>query len=602
MVVELKLSDLKKEFPHKYSQMTPNQERSFEIITKNLCPTLELPTGTGKTDIGVTWLKALQKKLGNGLYFYIVPNKTLVDQVKRMYQDDPCVKIMYGRNEYQCLYYTDENVTAEEAPCSMLDCGHRVSASGEVQDKDTCPCPYLQAKHEARKGGIIVATMSFYACVRKFGRWEEPKALVIDEVHKLANVIRKTFSYEITCYHLTRAIMLLQDIIPREANKLARFAAKMVQIIREKPTNEQVLLEYPEIEELMKLLEEVDDDAIKAAAKGLARETRSCRQGQSEQAKEQREVLKRLESLTRNLKRYYKSLIYSLPAFRKEAKPLNYIYGVGKKKKNSNERSKYRLFVKSYYVVPTLTGRHGILPELTLSYSATIGDPDILKFKTGIDKPFFSLPSDFPVENAKIFLPTDTPNLAVKERNKREPAAVLRKIAKACRRLADSGKRSLVIVVSNAEKEKFLKLCEEEKVLVVSYGNGVKPREAAERFKRGEGEVLVGTIANYGEGVDLPKGIAPVIFFLRPGYPNPKDPTAIFEERRFRGMRWRLWNWRVMMELLQVRGRNIRSAHDIGTTILISQQFRRFVVGALPEWLREAYKGDLKFKECLELV
>lgn len=594
MAVELKFSDLKKEFPwHKYSQMTPNQKRSFEIISQNLCPTLELPTGTGKTDIGITWLKALQKKLGAGFYFYIVPNKTLVDQVKRMYQDDTDVKIMYGRNEYQCLYYTDEYVSAEDAPCSMLDCKHRVCAMGEVQEKGATSCPYLRARYNAQQGGIIVSTMAFYVCAVWFGKWDKPNALVIDEVHKLASETRKTLSYEITCYHLARAIMALGDVVPEETDKLARFAAKMAQIIKEKPSNEQSLLEYPEIEELLDLLENIDDSVIGAEAKKLAKKAKD---------KEQREILKRLESLTRNLKRYYKSLKYSLPEFRKDAKPLNFIYGVGRRKNNGDERCKYRLFVKSYHVVPILNGRYGILPELTLSYSATIGEPDILKFKTGIDKPFFSLPSDFPVENAKIFLPTDTPNLAVKERNKREPAAILRKIAKACRRLADKGKRSLVVVVSNAEKEKFLKLCVEEKVAVISYGNGIKPREAAERFKQGEGEVLVGTVANYGEGVDLPKGIAPIIFFLRPGYPNPKDPTAIFEERRFRGMRWRLWNWRVMMELMQVRGRNIRSAHDVGVTILVSQQFRRFVVGALPEWLRGAYKGDLKLEEVINKV
>lgn len=590
MVLELKFSDFKKEFPwHKYFQMTPNQERSFEIISQNLCPTLELPTGTGKTDIGITWLKTLQKKLGAGFYFYIVPNKTLVDQVKRMYQDDSDVKIMYGRNEYQCLYYTDEYVNAEDAPCSMLDCRHRINMDGEVQEKDALHCPYLQAKYEAKQGGIIVSTMAFYVCVMWFGKWDKPNALVIDEVHKLASETRRTLSYEITCYHLTRAIMALEGVIPEETEKLAKFAANMAQIIKEKPANEQSLLEYPEIEELLDLLENIDDVAISAEAKKLAKKAKD---------KEQREILKKLESLTRNLKRYYKSLKYSLPGFRKDAMPLNYIYGVGKKN-NGDERCKYRLFVKSYHVVPILIGRYGILPELTLSYSATIGEPDILKFKTGIDKPFFSLPSNFPVENAKIFLPTDTPNLAVKERNKREPSAVLRKIAKACRKFADKGKRSLVVMVSNAEKEKFLKLCVEEGVAAVSYGNGIKPREAVERFKNGEGEVLVGTTANYGEGIDLPKGTAPVIFFLRPGYPNPKNPTAIFEERRFRGMRWKLWNWRVMMELLQVRGRNIRSAHDIGVTILISQQFRRFVVGALPEWLRGVYEGDLKWEECL---
>ena len=123
--------------------------------------------------------------------------------------------------------------------------------------------------------------------------------------------------------------------------------------------------------------------------------------------------------------------------------------------------------------------------------------------------------------------------------------------------------------------------------------------EWAKRFGAGEGDCLVGTTANYGEGVDLPKQIAPVIFCLRPGYPNPFDPQTGFEERRFGKRRWQLWNWRVMIELLQVRGRNIRSETDLGVTFLISQQFRRFAFGSLPEWLKLAYRGEWTFEECI---
>jgi Rad3-related DNA helicase len=92
--------------------------------------------------------------------------------------------------------------------------------------------------------------------------------------------------------------------------------------------------------------------------------------------------------------------------------------------------------------------------------------------------------------------------------------------------------------------------------------------------------------------------MAPVIFFLRPGYPSPKDPEVQFEERRFGGAVWRVRNWRVMIEALQVRGRNIRSATDRGSTIFISQHFRKFLYASLPEWLKDAYRGDVTFEEA----
>src|SRR5262249_10337973 len=133
---------------------------------------------------------------------------------------------------------------------------------------------------------------------------------------------------------------------------------------------------------------------------------------------------------------------------------------------------------------------------------------------------------------------------------------------------------------------------------LITYGDGVAPREVAARFKDGEGAVLLGTVTNYGEGLDLPDGMAPVTFFLRPSYPSPRDPLAQFEERRYGGKRWQVWSWRVMIEALQVRGRNIRSADDRGVTIFISQQFRRFLYASLPSWLRSSYRSELTLDDC----
>ena len=141
---------------------------------------------------------------------------------------------------------------------------------------------------------------------------------------------------------------------------------------------------------------------------------------------------------------------------------------------------------------------------------------------------------------------------------------------------------------------------EEEGVKAVSYGNGVTAREAALRFKDGEGDCLVGTAGNFGEGVDLPRQIAPVIFGFRPAYPPPDDPRTQFEERRYGNNRWAIWNWRVMLSVLQWRGRNIRSEDDLGVTIFISQQFRRSVFAALPKTLQSSYKGNLTLDQCVK--
>ena len=569
-----------------YPNPSGNQEKALRIISKESnSVTLELPTGTGKTAIGYTFLKTLEDA-GKKELFYINPTKTLVDQVKSLHPD---VKVIYGRNEYPCLFY-QEGVTAEEAPCSMLDCPHRIdSETGMTEVSGVEPCPYLWAKYQAKKGGIIVCTTAFYLFTHLFSKeWGEAEGLVIDEAHGIASTLRNCLSYEITDYQLYRSIDLLEMISADEVEVLREFLFKMRAIVSRRPSKVPKLLEADEVHELLAVLYKIKSSELsrkisKAVKSGLINSL------------EKRDVLRKLEVLCRNLMRYLRSLEYSIPGEGRQ--PLNYTYAYFEQEIGKNEKVQHRLVIKAYFVAPIVKK---ILAPWTLAYSATIGDPEVFSFETGIKFPFHSFTSNFPVENTRIFLPTDTPNLAMKSRNRQDMTKSIRKIAKACRNFADAGHRSLVVVISDLERQKFITLCKEENVKVISYGNGIRPREAAMKFKDGEGEVLVGTVSNYGEGVDLPKNIASVIFYLRPGYPNPSDPGTIFEERRFGNMRWSLWNWRVMIEALQVRGRNVRSISDLGVTIFVSQQFKRFLFPALPAWLQESYKGSMNFRECID--
>lgn len=577
-------------FPQKYRTIKPAQQEALEIIEKTRGNvTLELPTGSGKTAIGATFLEQLSDT-GQGPNVYVVRSKVLVEQVSQLH---PEFKVVLGRNEHPCLYYEDANLKADDIPCAMLtDCPHRVDQeTGETEEYGATPCPYLLQKYQARQPGEkVVTTMAFYLFTQLFGKqWgERPAGLVIDEAHQLAGVVRQCLSYEITDWHLERAAELLEQVGSPQAPQLKGFLDEMVKIIKRKKPSAPALLEEWEIESLRDLLEDIDKSAItksigEAVKAGLI------------DPKVEMETLKRLQVLVRDLGRYFRSLDFSLPAGKRG--PLNYTYAYWVKERGDNDRVKYRLFIKCYYVAPLIKR---ILGKKTLAMSATIGDPEIFAHETGIGHPCYSLDSDFSHLKTRVFLPTDTPNLAVNNRNKRDVTQTIRKMARASKRFADQGIRSLVVVISNEERDKFLMMAAEEGVEALSYGKGVKAKEAAQRFKAGEGDVLVGTLANYGEGLDLPKQIAPVIFVLRPSYPPPNDPCSVFEERRFGSMRWRLWNWRVMIEALQVRGRNIRSTKDVGVCIFMSQQFRRFLLPSLPEWLKPAYQGESSFEECLE--
>ena len=474
----------------------------------------------------------------------------------------------------------------------LKDCPHRVDqATGETFVPGSTSCPYLQQKYEAKQGGVVVCTMAFYLFTQLFSReFPETSALVLDEAHRIAEIVRGALSYEITDHHLERSIELLARIEAPEVETLEKFLKSMRYICKKRSLDEPVLLTDEEIRRLMAILEDV------SSSKLLARIEKAVRNGTIDAA-EDRVALRKLEVLVRDLRRYVHSFEYSLET--EERKPLNYTCAFYKFEKGERDKVQCKLVVKCYFVAPLIKK---ILAPLTVALSATIGDEKIFGYETGIQFPQFpclKLESNFPSGNTRLYLPTDTPDLSVKGRDKRDMTKTLRKVAKAAKRFAAKRHRSLVITISNTERDKFLELAKEEGLNAISYGNGVTAKAAAIAFKEGQGDCLVGTASNYAEGVDLPKQIAPVIFFLRPGYPVPTDPGTQFEVKRFGGARWPLWNWRVMQQALQVRGRNVRSTRDVGVTFFISQQFKRIVWGALPKWLTKSYRSDLSFEKCM---
>jgi Rad3-related DNA helicase len=310
------------------------------------------------------------------------------------------------------------------------------------------------------------------------------------------------------------------------------------------------------------------------------------------------ETLKHMETVLRDLQRYVTSLGYAIPTEQRAA--LNYLYAYYKKEdpedSDRKQKVRYRLVVKAYKVTGMVKK---MLGPRSLAMSATIGN-NVFAMETGIDSPVVRLKSDFAASHTRICMPTDTADLAKNNRGKGQPGKTMWRIAEACGAFAEHGHRSLVLVVSNEERMMFHKIAAEYGLDVRTYGNGIAAKDMAVRFRDGEGIVLVGTFAQYGEGYDLPGGIAPITHILRPGWPNPTSPETQFEEERFRNGRWALWTWRVMIEALQGRGRNVRSKTDRGVTIFYSQQFRNFLFASLPEWLYPSYRGEWRLEKCIE--
>lgn len=617
----LTLADLQAHFPTSgkfHNGPWVGQTQIMEFVASHGSAIVESPTGSGKTAVEYAVAQAAAQKMGGPVYI-ITPNKTLVEQI---HAEFPEVKVVYGQNEYPCPWAAEnfeqepaQRVTLLQLPVLAEDpniprvneiphllhkrCPHYVDqTTGDTLVQGAVPCPYYQQKYAAKQGGVVLSTMSFYLFAHLFGGHELPSALVIDECHRIADVLRYSLSYDITDWHLEQALVLLErmDDVSDEIEVLAKFLKALKRIAKAKRRQplEETLLEEDEIRRLMEILQEMDAEALlrkieAAVAAGIINPV------------EDRVVLKKLETLVRDVRRYIHSFEYSLEERNEQdevtRKPLNYTCAFYKQEKGERDRVQYRLVIRCHYVAPLIKKR--LLAPFTVSFSATVGDPEIFGYETGITDPFLELGSNFPATNTRLYMPTDTPNLAMNSRSRQDLTKSLRKIAKACVRFARKGHRSLVVVISNAEREKFIMLAAEEGLNAVSYGNGVTAKEAAMSFRDGQGDTLVGTAANYSEGVDLPRQMAPVIFFLRPSYPNPRDASTQFEERRFGNARWALWNWRVMMQALQVRGRNVRSRSDVGVTFFISQQFKRVLYAALPDWLEPAYRRQFTLDQAI---
>lgn len=581
------LTEFMAQFKRTHKKPRKNQNIALEAMPKDNKLIIQGQPGEGKTALGVTFLRTHCGDTENGIF--ICPSKTLVDGVVKNYPD---IMPMYGRNEYPCLYY-DKQYQADLVPCAMLkSCPHRVNLeTGETYEQGAVPCPYLQAKYLSRKSQLVACTSHYYF-FEALGREELPHAIVIDEVHQFANSLRSMMQYHITDYLLDEFWTLLESVECRtEARHIREFSDKMIQIIKQSESGRRTSLIIDEdLKDLLNVLlklkrANIDSKIQTAISKGKIDPITD------------REILKQIDQFTGSLYNYVKSLEFALTT--KDRKALTYVFGYWDKELIPGKKAQYTLTIRSYSISGLIKSK--LLPENYMAMSATIGtDTYILEMETGITGKFINLIPDFPPQNTAIFMPTDTPNLSVKGSRRNDKNRTLRSILRSVVVAKKAGIRSLIIVISEDERKKCLDFAKEEGLVVMSYDNHIKPREAVQNFRNGIGDVLIGTETQYGEGIDLPGDIAGITFYFRPGYPSPDDPQAQFEEKRYGNKRWALWNWRVIMKLLQVRGRNVRSITDKGVTILISQQFNRFTFSGLPTWLQGSYIKNMTLDQSVK--
>ncbi|MBX4200501.1 DEAD/DEAH box helicase family protein [Candidatus Parcubacteria bacterium] len=593
----------------------------------------QLPTGTGKTALEYAAASYALSKLEPGeTVVWIAPSRAVVAQIK---EEHPDVRVVFGQHDHVCpwahegfeeepknpvqrhelpvLAANPDVPRVDEVPYMFhKNCPHYVDQkTGQVKDPSAVPCPYYQQTYEAKKGGgIVVMTMSAYTYIMLFGNKQDGDVyqtaygrvpvLIVDEAHQWPDVIRYTLSYTISNYHVSQAIALLERIHAPEAPILRRFLEAMNEIAHseDRQPDREYLLEGDQIEKLLEILDEIEPGIIEGERRRAAIEAGHLKMPTDFRA------VRDLERLTRDLRRYGHTMRFGIPVKNDDdeviRRPLNYTCSFFQIKKG-RERVEYLLRLHCHYVAGLIIKR--LAPPTTLCFSATIGqNADHFRYETGLRLQMHSAPSPFPATNRRIMVPCDVDDLSRKQdMSGKKKRRTLRAIANGCARLAEQDIRSLVLLVSNKEREQCIAFCEQAGLEVVTYNGHMPAKEAARLFKDGQGQVLIGCMAHYGTGLDLPDGLAGALWLLRPGYPDPESAVAQFEQQRYGKGAWVRTRARVVLQTLQALGRNIRSKDCKGVSLLMSEGFRELVFHNLPPELQAhgVYIGDRDLEECL---
>jgi Rad3-related DNA helicase len=578
---------------------------------------------------------AAARKLGGPVYG-VVPTKALVKQASEEYPD---LTVAYGRNEHVCPWAVEDFKEEPENPVTperlielnlvgnaprasevatmvCKKCPHYVdSSTGQTNKAGVVECPYYRQKYQVDNADAVLCTMAFYLFHFFFNKAarEDLKALIIDEAHELPKVVRYCLSFEVSDHLVNKAIDLLQRIgnVEEETRALKKFcrAMKKMAKAKQRPSGEEVLLDDEEVVRLVNILQPIDTAALENKLH------RALNQGIFDLAVE-KEAIKMLEVLAKDLRRYVTSFMMALPKELEDGNilpPLTYTCSFYRTEREAEaevettgdqrRRKKvlHKLVVHCAHVAPLI--KKLLLPKHCVALSATIGNADAFKFISGIDYPILRLGSSFPIEQRRIYVPKDIESLVYRQGAERRKHHMLKRIAQQCQWFNERHQRCLVVVVSEEEREYFIRQARDQRLDLVTYGNGVAAKDAVVQFKARQGGVLLGTSAHFAQGIDLPDQLAPVIFFLRPGYPDPHSPQEQFKKRRF-GESTTAWinKYLVMQQIIQAAGRNIRGPEDRGVIICCDARFTQLVSRTLHndyEWLRPCFVPDLTWEQCM---
>jgi len=237
-------------------------------------------------------------------------------------------------------------------------------------------------------------------------------------------------------------------------------------------------------------------------------------------------------------------------------------------------------------VAPDKLWKHG---KKWLLMSATIIDPTEFVTSVGVEEAgleweIVTVPSTFPPENRPIIV-KPVANMVWKEKETAWPE-MIEGIRWAIDRHPED--RVLVHTVSYA----FSKYCQERLTgtgrTIMTYTRANEREAALARFKRVPGAVLLAS--SMDRGIDLPEDDCRVVIVTKMPFLSLKDKQV---QKRMYSPGGQLWyQVQTLRILVQMTGRHVRSATDVGYTYILDKQFANNVWKSgkrlLPAWWKDS--------------
>lgn len=552
------------------------------------------PTGGGKSGKNITLCR-----MAEGGSIYTSPFKHLIDQIC----DDKHLKSFHkpvlGRCRYPCVAPDGVGLMCddERIPCNQIDevdraefyknsdtcCTATVAMEGTVPPKG---CKYYLAVQKANQSPIASMTLNYLLAIRNncvYAPFIEREVLVIDEAHKVPDVVRKSCTEQITetLFFWNDIVSTIPDSNKYDGpNKYWRacwlWLVEEVEPIARKKLEEKNL----ELNEIFPAFHRVETEinrAIMRHDKELERKKR----------REKYELLKRIKDNKR-----YKAIISDRNRCKGVIAKVERIISVKTDFVVVREYKEVRgkQYLKSVAFIPLFI--HEFLHRITDPFShvvfssATISKYLIereFNYKVGDDCMVTKPPHPFSEETRRVYaIPYGNMKYEKNTKGKNRKTVELPKICKGITKIIDNAVKwhghplnSLVHCNSYELQDIVYEKLEKRYGKDVIYypraeGNDVERETILKKFKYGTGKVLL--TVRCEDGLDLPYDTCRLNFITSIPYPNTDDP---YVKTRIHPP-YEHWEWlfnEVAIKIVQASGRTTRHSDDWSKTYILDERF-----------------------------